>query len=326
MDHQQKHWHWIVKNEVVVYHSFCSFALEYRPSLLKSLQIHHLKMKLHSYLFVFQVITHYVEPVIIEVQSFSHQQKRNVLRTTVKSAIDDAETFWRAFEENNYHNDLNSAITSFNIRQGVKSEQLGKALKTYADNSKRVNIVEGNFNTTVDSMRSYINRYIQQNNVKPTVVVDYLQIMPSNDPRMSDKQRTDYNVTELKRMSRDFNIPVMVISSLNRSNYLSPIDFESFKESGAIEYSADVIWGLQLEAIRDDLFNKEGKLKEKRELISQAKSEPIRQIELSCLKNRNGTPVFSCSFSYYAKYDYYEPNKINNYLLINDSKVKKDRL
>lgn len=35
--------------------------------------------------------------------SFSHQQKRNVLRTTVKSALDDAETFWRAFEENNYH-------------------------------------------------------------------------------------------------------------------------------------------------------------------------------------------------------------------------------
>lgn len=34
--------------------------------------------------------------------SFSHQQKRNVLRTTVKSALDDAETFWRAFEENNY--------------------------------------------------------------------------------------------------------------------------------------------------------------------------------------------------------------------------------
>lgn len=35
--------------------------------------------------------------------SFSHQQKRNVLRTTVKSSLDDAETFWRAFEENNYH-------------------------------------------------------------------------------------------------------------------------------------------------------------------------------------------------------------------------------
>ena len=35
--------------------------------------------------------------------SFTSQQKRNVLRTTVKSALDDAEAFWRAFEENNYH-------------------------------------------------------------------------------------------------------------------------------------------------------------------------------------------------------------------------------
>ena len=26
-----------------------------------------------------------------------------MLRTTVKSALDDAEAFWRAFEENNYH-------------------------------------------------------------------------------------------------------------------------------------------------------------------------------------------------------------------------------
>lgn len=223
-------------------------------------------------------------------------------------------------------NDLNSAITSFSIRQGFKSIQLEKAIITYVDNAERVNIVEGNFGTTVGTMKAYINRYMQRNKVKPTVIVDYLQIIPADDPRMTEKQRTDYNVTELKRMSRDFNIPVMVISSLNRSNYLSPIDFESFKESGSIEYSADVIWGLQLEAIRDDLFNKEGKLKEKRELISQAKSQPIRQIELSCLKNRNGTPVFSCSFSYYAKYDYYEPNKINRYLSINGSNGKKVRL
>lgn len=223
-------------------------------------------------------------------------------------------------------NDLNSAVTSFSIRQGFKSNQLEKALTAYADKAERVNIVEGNFGTTVGTMKAYINRYMQKNKVKPTVIVDYLQIIPADDPRMTEKQRTDYNVTELKRMSRDFNIPVMVISSLNRSNYLSPIDFESFKESGSIEYSADIIWGLQLEAIRDDLFNKEGKLKEKRELISQAKSQPIRQIELSCLKNRNGTPVFSCSFSYHAKYDYYEPNKINRYLSINGSNGKKVRL
>lgn len=34
--------------------------------------------------------------------SFTSQQKRNVLRTTVKSACDGAEKFWRAYEKNNY--------------------------------------------------------------------------------------------------------------------------------------------------------------------------------------------------------------------------------
>ena len=34
--------------------------------------------------------------------SFTSQQKRNVLKSTVKSALDDAETFWRAYEKNNY--------------------------------------------------------------------------------------------------------------------------------------------------------------------------------------------------------------------------------
>lgn len=34
--------------------------------------------------------------------SFTSQQKRNVLRTTVKSAYDGAEKFWRAYEKNNY--------------------------------------------------------------------------------------------------------------------------------------------------------------------------------------------------------------------------------
>lgn len=34
--------------------------------------------------------------------SFTSQQKRNVLKSTAKSALDDAEKFWRAYEKNNY--------------------------------------------------------------------------------------------------------------------------------------------------------------------------------------------------------------------------------
>ena len=88
---------------------------------------------------------------------------------------------------------------------------------------------------------------------------------------------------------------------------MTPIDFESFKESGGIEYTADVIWGLQLQAINDEIFNKEGKIKEKREKIKQAKAADPRKIELVCLKNRNGKPYFSCGFTYYPKYDLFSP-------------------
>ncbi|MBM7650523.1 replicative DNA helicase [Bacillus ectoiniformans] len=203
---------------------------------------------------------------------------------------------------------LNDAVSSVWIRGGHKSSAVINAIGAYKETSKRVNIVEGNFNTDVNTIRNYVDDYIKFNKVRPIVVVDYLQIIPSYDDRLSDKQRIDTNVTALKRMSRDLNLSVFVISSLNRGNYLAPIDFESFKESGGIEYTADVVWGLQLEVINDELFDKKDKVKEKREKIKAAKVEDPRQIELVCLKNRNGKPSFSCTFSYWAKYDFYESN------------------
>lgn len=202
--------------------------------------------------------------------------------------------------------DYNNAVTGISIRSGYIPQQVIKAAEVYEKIAQRVNIIEGNFNTTTDSIRSYIDRYISLNNVKPIVIIDYLQIIPG-DMKLGDKQRIDNTVTELKRISRDFDITLFVISSLNRGNYLTPIDFESFKESGGIEYTADVIWGLQLQAINDEIFNKEGKIKEKREKIKQAKAADPRKIELVCLKNRNGKPSFSCGFTYYPKYDLFSP-------------------
>ena len=99
---------------------------------------------------------------------------------------------------------------------------------------------------------------------------------------------------------------VLIISSLNRQNYLTPIDFSSFKESGGIEYTADVIWGLQLSIMNEELFDREAKLKEKREAVKEAHP---REIELVCLKNRYGISSYSCNFKYYAKYDLFVPER-----------------
>lgn len=202
--------------------------------------------------------------------------------------------------------DYAKAVPAINIRSGYKSDAVINAIRTYYEVSKRVNVIEGNFNTTVTEIREEIERYVSYNKVKPVVIIDYLQIITGVDGRQGDKQRIDNTVTELKRISRDLDLTVFVISSLNRGNYLTPIDFESFKESGGIEYTADVIWGLQLQVIHDDLFNKDKNLKEKREKIREAKAADPRKIELVCLKNRNGRPSFSCNFTYYPQYDLFE--------------------
>lgn len=201
--------------------------------------------------------------------------------------------------------DYGKAIPSISIRNGHITKEVTEAMNEYMDIAQRVSIIEGNYETTTESIRDYISRYINLNSVKPVVIVDYLQIIPG-DMRKNDKQRIDGNVTELKRISRDFGLILFVVSSLNRGNYLVPIDFESFKESGGIEYTADVIWGLQLEVINNDIFSSDKKIKEKREMIRRAKAEEPRKIELISLKNRSGKSYFSCCFNYYAKYDLFE--------------------
>ena len=104
-------------------------------------------------------------------------------------------------------------------------------------------------------------------------------------------------------MQSDNKLVCFVISALNRSNYLAPVDFESFKESGGIEYTADVVLGLQLEVLNDELFTKSNKLIEQRKKVKEAKNETPRRIELVCLKNRYGQSSYGCTFEYYPACD-----------------------
>lgn len=208
--------------------------------------------------------------------------------------------------------DINTAKTSLAIRTGNITPAVLEAVDAYtAAVGDRMSIIEGNFDCTVSAIGEYVARYMERNGVKPVIIVDYLQIIQADaQQRRSTKELIDTNVTELKRLSRGRDIPVFVVSSVNRSNYLTPIDFESFKESGGIEYTADVVWGLQLEVLDDEIFGKENKLKEKREKIREAKAADPRRVELVCLKNRYGISSYKAAFDYYPKYDLFRASEL----------------
>ena len=207
--------------------------------------------------------------------------------------------------------DKSQAINSLAIRGGYYADRVRAAAAEYKQRiGERVNVVEGNFNCNITFICDYIRRYINKNETKPVVIIDYLQIVQPPDepgkPRQSVRETVDETLTTLARLSRELWITIILISSVNRSNYLTPIDFESLKESGGIEFTADAVWGLQLRCLNDELFDAANKIKEKREMIRRHKVMEPRQIELVCLKNRFGRASFSCYFDYFAAMDLFE--------------------
>jgi len=171
------------------------------------------------------------------------------------------------------------------------------AFKSYEKFADHIFIHEGIGNISVAEIREKIKNHISiTGNMRPIVFIDYLQILKASegDDRATDKQVVDHNVTALKQLSRDFDIPIIAVSSLNRENYKSKINMAAFKESGAIEYGSDVLIGLQFTGAGDSDFD-----------VEKAKDKDPREIDFCILKNRNGKitadgipmtfyPVFNC--------------------------------
>ena len=171
----------------------------------------------------------------------------------------------------------------------------------FAKSATNLRVVELS-NTSVTELIEGLKPLVSDVKKSPVICVDYLQIIPSKSSKTSStKEKVDEIMLRLKDFQRSTNATLLVISSFNRENYYQKVGFSSFKESGAIEYSADVIWGLENYGV-----DVEGKL-DKDEVIKMSR-EKVRKIKFSCLKNRNGV-VYECFFRYHAAYDYFEACK-----------------
>ncbi len=207
--------------------------------------------------------------------------------------------------------ELNEKVTAKQVMYNTDSEITSQCIDLYRPTAERLFIYEGNFNTTVKDIESKINSHISLTGNKPVVIIDYLQVVQSEIVNMSDKALIDSMVTTLKRVSRNLFIPIFVISSLNRANYQNPMSYESFKESGSIEYTADVLLGLQYSIVHEIQGLGEKKITQKRaemkKAISGDKEDNYRRdIELVALKNRSGKQTFNISFSFYPGLNYFE--------------------
>ena len=225
-------------------------------------------------------------------------------------------------------------FTAKEIQMGAAdgTPELDNALKDYtASVQNYMNIIECNFDCTVEVISNVAQKHIRAGapyGLFPVVIIDYLQVVrPStvNNAVITEQRASvDHIIISLKKLQMEYGLVVIVISNLNRMNYLLPVDYESFKESGGIEYTADVIWGMNLTLVSDPDFEskvtnlktgtrKDRNLSEKRQLQARAKRTDVRDIELRVLKNRFGQTSDSLYFAYDPKHDYFEATTVMDY-------------
>ena len=168
-----------------------------------------------------------------------------------------------------------------------------KALKNFAENPLPLYIWEI-AELDLNKLLNRIKQICASLDKPPVICIDYLQLLAAGSE--NTKTALDNAIHKLFNFRRETNATFIVISSLNRANYQTEISFESFKESGSIEYSADVIWGLQL------LVDGE----RTRQNTENAKRENPRQIQLQCLKNRFGSN-YDIGFFYYPDREIFTP-------------------
>jgi replicative DNA helicase len=174
-----------------------------------------------------------------------------------------------------------------------EKETIYKAIREYAAYAKNIFIIEGAGEVGAKQIRETVEKHISITGKRPVVIIDYLQILSPYNERYTDKQNMDKVVLELKRISRDHKLPVIAISSFNRMSYKGEVKEEAFKESGAIEYSSDILIGLQAKGADKDIN------------ITEEKKKNPRDIELVILKNRNGAAGITLLYSYNTLFNHF---------------------
>ena len=194
-------------------------------------------------------------------------------------------------------------FTSFEILNNEldldAKEVIDKSKKFYCNNIEPY-LYFSNISTALE-LRELIEEYIKYYKIRPIIFVDYIQIM-KHDKKSAEtiREEVDNVIKELKLISKEYDLTVFALSSLNRANYsinanvynkniaLEQAEFSTagFKESGLIDYTADVL--MKLVNVKKSYKDTENNL--------------IQPIDLLILKNRNSYKNLKVNLEFLAEY------------------------
>ena len=202
----------------------------------------------------------------------------------------------RALFEKKQNKEPVTLLSNTSIRcAGDSNQDINVSVQELADtlNHLRIRCVDWDASTLIKELRSVASKLERP----PVVCIDYLQLVPSEDGKTA-KEKVDFLLSALRKFQNDTDSTLILISSFNRANGLqAEASFASFKESGNIEYTGDVIWALEPAIEKDEPMS----VADKRE-----RQNKIRSLRLRCLKCREGA-LYEVFFKYHAPYDTFVP-------------------
>lgn len=189
----------------------------------------------------------------------------------------------------------------------------------YADfengTGKRFFIVEAPAGLSASDIAERVKRHIAFTGNTPIVFVDYLQILKPVDDRATDKQAIDRTINILATLARDYKTTIVGISSFNRENYWQKVSMTAFKDSGNLEYSADILLAISPAKMEEASGDKEKK--ENKEKIENCREAKDKALQLHVLKSRSGKVTGKKNqlfLTYHSWFNYFEEQDGPSYL------------
>lgn len=148
--------------------------------------------------------------------------------------------------------------------------------------SKAPVIIDDTSSASVLYIRAKARR-IHQRTPLGLIIVDYLQLMAPSSPKIPREQQVAEMSRGLKALAKDLNLPVLVLSQLNRRADEGSPKLSDLRESGAIEQDADVVLFLARPKDADEKYQVAADTAEL--IVAKQRNGPVGELRLTFLRD-----------------------------------------
>ncbi len=165
-------------------------------------------------------------------------------------------------------------------RDSREVNDLGRAAEEF---KKAPILIDDSSNLTIMEMRAKARRIYSRRKLG-LIIVDYLQLVSGTDSRAPREQQVAEVSRGLKAMAKELDLPVIVLSQLNRSSEKENRTprLSDLRESGSIEQDADVVLMLSRPKDTDERFQTAASAADL--IVAKQRNGPVGELKLTFLQ------------------------------------------